>query len=60
MQLGTGTSLFCLSQYAILFCYLSALPYKSISSRMSIDKKIKENKIKGKTIFKTKRKEKEY
>ena len=32
------------------------LPYESISSHVSINKKIKENKIKGKTIFETKRK----
>jgi len=35
------------------------LPYESLSSHTSIDKKIKENKRKRKTIFETKRKEKE-
>jgi len=39
--------------------FYPALPYKSLSSRASIDEKIKENKIKRKTIIKTKRKEKE-
>jgi len=39
------------------FC--PVLPYESLFSCTSINKKIKENKIKEKTIFKTKRKEKE-
>jgi len=34
-------------------------PYESISSHTPISKKIKEEKIKEKTIFETKRKEKE-
>jgi len=39
--------------------FYPALPYESLSSHMSINKKIKENKIQIKTIIKTKRKEKE-
>jgi len=34
--------------------FYPTLPYESLSSHASIDKKIKENKIKEKTIFKTK------
>jgi len=39
--------------------FYPVLLYKSIFSHAFINEKIKENKIKGKSIFKTKRKEKE-